>query len=69
MVKRPKKRLSKQEIWATLSIRRPTAKLIDQLARLIAESEGRLQKCTRYEAMHKAVEEMVERLKSERKGK
>ena len=67
MPSKAKKKLSKQEIWSSLSIRRPTAKLIDELAELITKSEGRLQKCTRYEAMHKAVAEMIERLKSQRR--
>ena len=62
-----KKKSSKQDIWSSLSIRRPTAKLIDELAELITKSEDRLQKCTRYEAMHKAVVEMIERLKSNRR--
>lgn len=67
MPSKAKKKSSKQEIWSSLSIRRPTAKLIDELAELITQSENRLQRCTRYEAMHKAVVEMIERLKSNRR--
>jgi len=53
-----------EEVWTTLSIRRQTAELIDELARRITESEDRLQECPRYEAMHKAVVDMLRRLKS-----
>ena len=65
MTKSKVKRVSPhEEVWTTLSIRRQTAELIDELARLITESEDRLQECPRYEAMHKAVVEMLRRLKS-----
>ena len=67
MPSKAKRKSSKQEIWSSLSIRRPTAKLIDELADLITQSENRLQRCTRYEAMHKAVVEMIERLKPKSK--
>ena len=66
---RARRRLQHGEVWTTLSLRRQTAELIDELARLITKSEGRLQECPRYEAMHRAVAEMLERLKSKRKSK
>ena len=65
MTKRTAKKPSQHgKLWTTLSIRRETAERLDELARLITESEDRLQECPRYEAMHKAVAEMLRRLKS-----
>ena len=55
------------ENWTTLSINKKTTKLVEQLAALITVKEGRPNKCSKHEAIHKAATRMIGQLK--RKGR
>ena len=52
--------------WTTQSISKETAKLIEVLADRITEQEGRFTKCSKHEAVYRAVSDMVRRLKKKR---
>lgn len=41
------------ENWTTLSINKKTTKIVEQLAALITVKEGRPNKCSKHEAIHK----------------
>ena len=51
------------EGWTTQSISKETAKLVEELADLITAMEKRFTKCSKHEAVYKAVADMVQRLK------
>ena len=57
----------RMENWPTFSINKKTTKLVEQLAALITVKEGRLNKCSKHEAIHKAATQMIGQLK--RKGR
>ena len=52
--------------WTTLSISKQTGELADELARLITKRDQRLRRCSKHEAIHQAVVEMIQRLKKKR---
>ena len=52
--------------WTTQSLSKETASLVEELARLITVKEGRLTRCSKHEAVHKAVTDMIKRLKRKR---
>ncbi len=54
---------NQQDIWTTISISKDTAKRITELARLVTTKEGRFTKCSKHEAIHLAVMDMITRLK------
>ena len=49
--------------WTTQSISQDTAKRVAELAKLVTTKEGRFTKCSKHEAIHMAVIEMIARLK------
>ncbi len=52
--------------WTTQSVSKATAKLIEELADLITARDKRFTKCSKHEAIHEAVSDMVARLKKRR---
>ena len=53
--------------WTTQSISKETARLTGELAGLITERDHRLRRCSKHEAIHQAVAEMIERLKKRKR--
>ena len=51
------------ENWTTLSVTRETKELVEELATLITEKEDRFRACSKHEAVHKAVSEMIKNLR------
>ena len=58
--------MDKYTDWTSLAIRRKTGRLINQLAAVITKRERRLARCSKSEAVHIAVCEILDRLKSGR---
>lgn len=54
------------EQWTTQSLSKETARLVEELADVITEQEKRFTRCSKHEAIHKAVAEMITRLKKKR---
>ena len=55
---------AKRNNWTSQPIHRETAPLIKKLARLIQENERRLSQVPKWEAVHKAVEALINKLEN-----